>query len=154
MKTSFYLAVVSVLILFTGCSKSSKSEDKDWADYVVGTYNYTDVRSIDWAPDPEYVETVTGSFRVTKVDATHIKLSGDVETSGTISYCVGKGSTVSITFNPVSHNTEDRVDTYEFVGGLVEGVFTINYNVNGKWKKDGELKRIRISGAIEAKRVK
>ena len=144
MKRIGYIIALSFMALLAiGCQTLSK----DPADDIVGDYNYTDNYYLKWGGDAKSA-TYNGSFKLTKISANKVQMTGDWNTTGTIT-----GSTIQFDFCPQTDS--QGYCNYTFGAGIIgatnmtfsytgTGYRTYTNGVSYPWNTSGNVYAWRI----------
>ena len=145
MKTVYSLLVIVFGLLTLSCSKTSQ---KDPADDLVGKYKYTDHYYLKWGGDSKN-DTYQGTFSLTKIASNKVRMTGDWNTTGTIT-----GNSIQFEFCPQS-SSQGYVN-YTFGAGIIgytnmtftyscSGYMTYSNGISYPWDTSGNVYAWRIS---------
>ena len=134
---SLLLTLFAVFCVFSSCVFD------DDADAFVGTYNVSVIENIRWGNDSG-TTTPTGSFMISKVSASKVKVSGFIDTYGEVS-----GQTIF--FESVFDSASEGSLTTVFQPGFLNGnVLTFSSTSTGQLKYNGRLYPYSSTGSWTA----
>ena len=145
MKIFIRTTILLAGLLAMGCSKTPQ---KDPADDLVGKYNYTDRYYLKWGSVSKN-DTYQGSFSLTKIAPNKVRMTGDWNTTGTIT-----GNSIQFDFCP-QPSSQGYVN-YTFGAGTIgytnmtftytgSGDMTYDNGVSYPWDTSGNVYAWRIS---------
>ena len=125
----FAFAVITASFLTNSCSPDALKDD---ADDFVGTYKASVIENVRWGSDGGTL-TPTGTFFITKVSASRVKVSGYIDTYGEVN-----GKTVY--FESMYNSDLEGYITTVFQQGILNGnVLTFSTTSTGQLKYNGIL---------------
>ena len=125
----FAFTVIAASILTNSCSPEAFKDD---ADDFVGTYKASVIDNVHWGSDGGTL-TPTGTFYISKVSASRVKVSGYIDTYGEVN-----GKTVY--FESMYNSDSEGNMTTVFQQGILNGnVLTFSTTSTGQLKYNGIL---------------
>ena len=119
----------AVLFMAYSCSPESLKDD---ADDFIGTYKASVIENVRWGADSGTL-TPTGTFFISKVSATRVKVSGYIDTYGEVN-----GKTVY--FESMYNSDSEGYITTVFQQGILNGnVLTFSTTSTGQLKYNGTM---------------
>ena len=123
------LTVIAFSFLANSCSPDSFKDD---ADDFVGTYKASVIENVRWGSDGGTL-TPTGTFYISKVSASRVKVSGYIDTYGEVN-----GKTVY--FESMYDSDSEGYITTVFQQGILNGnVLTFSTTSTGQLKYNGKM---------------
>lgn len=148
-----FFAAIAALLMTQGCNKSGGSSGDDAFQALLGTWTYEDIRSGSWG-DEKIVDPVKGSFTIKKIDNTHVKFTGDINTEALVTTSGQSGTDyAALDLVPVIDKAGDKDLKTEYATATVfNGTMIIVYSTSGEWPKDGHRAHYLVTGKITAKK--